>query len=363
MNADGSGKIQLTFANTDEMSPCFSPDGSKIVFASNYSGDFDVWIMDADGENPVQLTQGYEDECDPGFSPDGEKIVYAKGKGGEYNLWIMDADGKNAYQVTHARGNNSFPCWSPDGSMIAFSTNRGGDFDIWVLTLEGSAMVSPAGGGLCAMRGEKLKLAIMPFSGKGDISGEEIQDFVISSLAETKRFSLIERAQIAKVFEEQKMGLLGVVDSDNAAQVGKLLGADAVGIGSISTPEGGMILSLRIVDTETGEVLASATGVVGGKGISAIKSAVEKMTRKILNSLPKVETEVLKVKSDKVWIKAGANKGIVKGTRCVFYKVEDEGIIEPVAEGVIVVVDVKTAGVKIIKMDGVIEKGMLVITK
>ena len=56
MDADDSNPVQLTFNNAFDGQPSFSPDGSKIIFTSDLSGNSDVWVMDADGSNLTQIT-------------------------------------------------------------------------------------------------------------------------------------------------------------------------------------------------------------------------------------------------------------------------------------------------------------------
>src|SRR6185295_18773108 len=51
---DGSSVIQLTNDPADDVQPCFSPDGSKIAFASSRSGNWDLYVMDVDGKNVQQ---------------------------------------------------------------------------------------------------------------------------------------------------------------------------------------------------------------------------------------------------------------------------------------------------------------------
>jgi Tol biopolymer transport system component len=57
MNADGSGKINLTKSpKVDEDRPSWSPDGTKITFSSDREGDHDIYSMDADGSNVTHVT-------------------------------------------------------------------------------------------------------------------------------------------------------------------------------------------------------------------------------------------------------------------------------------------------------------------
>src|ERR1700690_2787391 len=90
VNADGTGLTALTKLSANGVScvsPTFSPDGSKIVFSTDRALDgsdgvipsTNIWIMNSDGTNPTPVTQltaagGSEH---PVFSPDGTKIAYA----------------------------------------------------------------------------------------------------------------------------------------------------------------------------------------------------------------------------------------------------------------------------------------------
>ena len=113
---DGEGKKQLTADGRTDHSPVVSPDGKQIVFISNRSGLAQVWRMDIDGSNPTQLTSGdFKDR--PRWSPDGKWIVYTS-QGTATGLWKMPADGGAPIRLTDRRAR--FPAISPDGRLISF---------------------------------------------------------------------------------------------------------------------------------------------------------------------------------------------------------------------------------------------------
>ena len=56
MNSDGSNVTRLTFHNAIDTVPDWSPDGSKVLFASNRVDNFEVYVMNADGSNVKRLT-------------------------------------------------------------------------------------------------------------------------------------------------------------------------------------------------------------------------------------------------------------------------------------------------------------------
>jgi Tol biopolymer transport system component len=98
MNADGSNQHQITHLGGANFGPSWTPDGKKIIFASNYlsphSGNFDLFLVNTDGTALEQLTFDETFDGFPEFSPDGKKLVWASNrhanKPTETNLFIAD---------------------------------------------------------------------------------------------------------------------------------------------------------------------------------------------------------------------------------------------------------------------------------
>ncbi|MCK4427072.1 MAG: PD40 domain-containing protein [candidate division Zixibacteria bacterium] len=139
MNSDGSNQTQLTIDQAADFAPAFSPDGSKIVFVSERGGNGDIWVMNSDGSNPVQLTTDPADDDAPAFSPDGNKIVFESKRSGNYDIWLMNLDGSDKTQLTTDSADEWFPTFSPEGNKIAFTSTRSGEGDIYLMNIDGSS--------------------------------------------------------------------------------------------------------------------------------------------------------------------------------------------------------------------------------
>ena len=70
----------------------------------------------------MKLISSTRVDGDAQFSPDGKKIAFTSNRSGNDEIWVCDSDGSNAQQLTSlGTGNCGGPRWSPDGERIAFS--------------------------------------------------------------------------------------------------------------------------------------------------------------------------------------------------------------------------------------------------
>lgn len=146
VRTDGTGRRQLTKARFDNMSPDWSPDGSKIAYVSNRDGNYEIFVMDRDGTNKVQLTheQDAVESFYPRWSPDGTEIVFQRSPSPiePAQIYVMEADGTNIRQLTSEAKTSTQPQWSPDGSKISFtSTREHSRYHVFVMDKDGSNVV------------------------------------------------------------------------------------------------------------------------------------------------------------------------------------------------------------------------------
>jgi Tol biopolymer transport system component len=141
MDADGGNQTRLTFDPAGEMHPDFSPDGTRIAFASNRDGNNEIYVMDADGGNVARLTNDPAEDMRPDWSPDGAKILFNSDRDGNREIYVMNADGGNPTRLTSTLVDELFPVWSPDGTKIAFfDLPMAQAQDIYVMNADGTGV-------------------------------------------------------------------------------------------------------------------------------------------------------------------------------------------------------------------------------
>jgi Tol biopolymer transport system component len=120
----------------------FSPDGKRIVFASDRSGETEIWVADADGSDALQLTSLRALETGtPHWSPDGRWIAFDSRPRGRSGVFVIGAEGGKPRRLTPPRADVFVPNWSRDGRWIYFCSNRNGVLDIWKMPAEGGEAV------------------------------------------------------------------------------------------------------------------------------------------------------------------------------------------------------------------------------
>lgn len=137
-NAIESAQITTGTAVVDQ--PSVSPDGRRIAYMSDTSGNLDIWVMNANGSEAHQLTTESSIEIYPSWSPDGQHIAFNSNRDGSFQLWMTDADGSNARQITHGFQNIG-ASWSPDSKWITYHSLREGKTTVWKVPIEGGQPV------------------------------------------------------------------------------------------------------------------------------------------------------------------------------------------------------------------------------
>jgi TolB protein len=112
--------------------PAWSPDGKKIAFTSISEGNADIAVVDENGSRFEKLTNLPTIECAPAWSPDGQQIAFTSDRSGNPQVYVMDAAGGNIRRLTIEGSYNDSPAWSPNGDRIAYVTREASGFQIMV---------------------------------------------------------------------------------------------------------------------------------------------------------------------------------------------------------------------------------------
>ena len=159
-DSDGGNLVNLTNVMGYDAEGSYSPDGSKILFASNReaytrslskveqalldddaSYFMDLYVMDADGSNVQQLTFSPGYDGGPFYNKEGTKILWRRFNpdGNSAEIWTADSDGSNQRQLTANAMVNWGPYFHPSGDYIIYSSNLLGhaNFELFMIDPEG----------------------------------------------------------------------------------------------------------------------------------------------------------------------------------------------------------------------------------
>jgi Tol biopolymer transport system component len=179
-------KTQITTGSNRDVDPMISPDGNSLVFASNRTGHYNLFVFSYQTSGTLQLTNGNKDDRYPNWSADGSRIIFGSDRTGRGDLYESKVDGSSGFlQLTdqelleeypsytgdrkgllYARaekrnplrremkivyadalpaagnavvlGDGDQPRFSPDGSRIVFVSNRTKNDDVWLMRRDGS---------------------------------------------------------------------------------------------------------------------------------------------------------------------------------------------------------------------------------
>ena len=158
------GRMQrLTFDTTqDNSSPLWSPDGTRIAFASLRDNKWGLYVKSADGTgNEELIVDSSEPKAPMSWSPDGKLLVYWQTGAGN-DAWAVALTGdKKPFPILNTQFSELFPQVSPDGKWLAFQSNDTGRTEIYIKPFPegpGKWQVSTDGGNFPRWRGDGKEL-------------------------------------------------------------------------------------------------------------------------------------------------------------------------------------------------------------
>lgn len=234
--------------------------------------------------------------------------------------------------------------------------------------------------------------------------GTGIADMMVTALAESKKYTIIEREKLEKVMEEQKLGASGAVTPQTAAKIGRLLGANYIITGSVTEfgikdsklgvgglnkvlPIGGsakiskntarVAIDVRAIDTSTAQILAAAKGegskssaevegdlsiapsfdfgkegfdetIIGKAAREAVEKVVKELGKKFDEAGPSA-VKIIKITGNQIYINSGEADGEKVGNVYHIFRVGEE-MIDPDTGESLGAEEEKVGSAKIVKV-------------
>ena len=217
---------------------------------------------------------------------------------------------------------------------------------VFVLAFLGLFVVNEA---QCEFQRTKIAVVDFQIQGKGfetEDMGKIVAEWLITAFVKEGRFDVIERRLIEKVLKEQSFSVSGVVDSQSASRLGKVLGAKIVISGSVIRLSRFTEVNARLINVESGSILAAEK--VKSESATRLEELITRMAKIIMKDFP-LEGYVVQRSKDKVILDLGKLAGVKKGMKFIVYK-EGEVIRHPKTGEVLDIAMIETGEVEILRM-------------
>jgi eukaryotic-like serine/threonine-protein kinase len=127
-------KTRISFGETPDRNPIWSPDGTRIAWQSGASGNGDIYVRSASGSGAEEVLHTSPALDDPeDWSPDGRFIAFNKIESNKTDIWILDVETGKAEALITGEFEEGWPHFSPDGRWLAYLSNEAGTWQAYVV--------------------------------------------------------------------------------------------------------------------------------------------------------------------------------------------------------------------------------------
>jgi serine/threonine protein kinase/Tol biopolymer transport system component len=165
-------RTRFTFDVAAAGNPVWSPDGSRVVFASARKRQNDLYVKPSSGTSDEELLLGGEEDKIPrSWSSDGRFIAYEQlDTKGKHTIWILPLSGdRKPFPFRQTQFDELDPQFSPDGRWIAYYSTESGTFDVYIAPFPGPGgkfQVSTGGGITPSWRRDGKELFFLTLDGE-----------------------------------------------------------------------------------------------------------------------------------------------------------------------------------------------------
>lgn len=127
---------RITTGESNDITPVLNQDRTRLAFASDRDGDWDLYVMTIETGEVKQVTNSPQYDAAPSWSPDGQWLAFETYVNENLEVAVVNVDSGEVVPLTQERASDHSPVWAPDGRHVAFISTRGGDSDVWLANLD-----------------------------------------------------------------------------------------------------------------------------------------------------------------------------------------------------------------------------------
>jgi len=171
----------------------------------------------------------------------------------------------------------------------------------------------------------RYTVALLPFRtfAEEGVRSETLYSLLLKSFdEEPKRFNFVERdrAKLEEILREQKINHTALASPDAAIRVGKIRAAEGMLFGAVEEDAKGINVTLRLVDTETTQVLANTDVYSEEKSAENLAWLMHGLSLKMKRQYPMVQGSIIRVSGNGFHVDAGATSGIRIGMKLLLFR-------------------------------------------
>ena len=137
-DSDGFGPQSMMRSREPILSPAWSPDGTRIAYASLEDNGHQVVFVQNVATGRREKISSYKGiNGAPAWSPDGKSLAVTLSKDGNPEIYVIDLSSKKRKRITRHWAIDTEPTWTPDGKTIIFTSDRGGRPQLYQVSSRG----------------------------------------------------------------------------------------------------------------------------------------------------------------------------------------------------------------------------------